>query len=53
MTESVTLPRQIVDHLRAMRGGIVDYAVETGRIVIVEQKQRGEPPHERDTTDTG
>jgi antitoxin component of MazEF toxin-antitoxin module len=38
MTEAVTLPRQIVDHLRAMRGGIVDYAVETGRIVIVDRK---------------
>jgi antitoxin component of MazEF toxin-antitoxin module len=32
------LPRQIVDQLRAERGGIVDFAVETGRIVIVEPK---------------
>lgn len=38
MTEAVALPRQIVDQLRAERGGIVDFAVEAGRIVIVEEK---------------
>ena len=38
MAEAVALPRQIVDQLRAERGGIVDFAVEAGRIVIVEQK---------------
>ena len=38
MTEAVALPRQIVDQLRAERGGIVDFAVEAGRIVIVENK---------------
>ena len=38
MAEAVALPRQIVDQLRAERGGIVDFAVEAGRIVIVEEK---------------
>jgi len=38
MTEAVALPRQIVDQLRAERGGIVDTAIEMGRIVIVESK---------------
>jgi antitoxin component of MazEF toxin-antitoxin module len=38
MTGAVALPRQIVDQLRAERGGIVDFAVEAGRIVIVENK---------------
>lgn len=37
MTEAAPLPRQIVDQLRVERGAIVDFAVETGRIVIVEQ----------------
>lgn len=35
---AVPLPRQIVDQLRAERGGIVDTAIEMGRIVIVEHK---------------
>ena len=34
---AVSLPRQVVDQLRAERGGIVDFAVECGRIVIVEE----------------
>jgi antitoxin component of MazEF toxin-antitoxin module len=47
MAEAVALPRQIVDQLRAERGGIVDFAVEAGRIVIVEQK--GVSKHESNT----
>ncbi|WP_292421477.1 hypothetical protein [Methanoregula sp.] len=39
MTSAIQMPRQIVDQLRAERGGIVDFAVEIGRIVIVEQKK--------------
>ena len=38
MTEATVLPRQVVDQLRAERGGIVDFAVESGRIAIVEEK---------------
>jgi hypothetical protein len=41
MTEAVALPRQIVDQLRAERGGIVDTAIEMGRIVIVDKKVDG------------
>ncbi len=37
MTSAIQMPRQIVDQLRAERGGIVDFAVEIGRIVIVDQ----------------
>jgi len=36
MTQAIALPRQIVDQLRTERGGIVDFAIQTGR--IVEQK---------------
>jgi len=38
MTSAAELPRQIVDQLRAERGGIVDFAVECGRIVISEKE---------------
>ena len=38
---AVALPRQIVDQLRAERGGIVDFAVRAGRIVIVDKKVGG------------
>jgi hypothetical protein len=41
MTEAVALPRQIVDLLRVERGGIVDTAIEMGRIVIVDKKVDG------------
>jgi len=37
MTETAPLPRQIVDQLRAERGGIVDFAIECGRIRIVDE----------------
>lgn len=35
----VELPEEIVDQLRAERGGIVDHAVETGRIVVIPRKR--------------
>lgn len=38
---AVALPRQIVDQLRDERGGIVDFAVREGRIVIVDKKVDG------------
>jgi hypothetical protein len=38
MTEAAALPRQIVDQLRTERGGIVDFAIQTGRIVEQEGK---------------
>jgi hypothetical protein len=38
---AVALPRQIVDLLRVERGGIVDTAIEMGRIVIVDKKVDG------------
>ena len=36
----VELPEEIVDHLRAERGGVVDTAIETGRIKVVDKKKR-------------
>jgi len=36
---ALPLPRQIVDQLRTERGGIVDFAIEAGRIVIVEHEK--------------
>jgi hypothetical protein len=42
---AVALPRQIVDQLRAERGGIVDTAIEMGRIVIVENSSGGDDHH--------
>ncbi len=38
MTDAKVLPRQIVDLLRADYGDMVDFAIDTGRIVILEEK---------------
>lgn len=37
---ATALPRQIVDQLRAERGGIVDFAIECGRICIVDEQKK-------------
>ncbi|MCK9580798.1 MAG: hypothetical protein M0Q92_10175 [Methanoregula sp.] len=37
---ATALPRQIVDQLRAERGGIVDFAIEFGRIVVIDDMKK-------------
>jgi|GEM_PF-3373263 hypothetical protein len=39
MTGAIALPRHIVDQLRAERGGIVDLAVETGRMKVIDEQK--------------
>jgi len=38
MISTTALPRQIVDLLRVEYGDMVDFAIDSGRIAIVEEK---------------
>jgi hypothetical protein len=40
--QAVELPRQIVDQLRIERGGIIDFAIECGRIVVIGEQKGGQ-----------
>ena len=49
MTEAVELPQVVVDVLRAERGGIVDFAIQRGKIVVIPMKS----PRSKECEDRG